>query len=102
MIYVHHIGQALRVSALIELVGDETRTLLDRRYPDKGPALDSEANGVPVVCAIDSGVITGIGYEQLVEEGRRGTACWKSFRPSATSCPPAAPSSESMELHCRG
>ena len=40
VIYVHHIGQALRVSALIELVGDETRTLLDRRYPDKGPALD--------------------------------------------------------------
>ena len=26
VIYVHHIGQALRVSALIELVGDETRT----------------------------------------------------------------------------
>ena len=71
VIYVHHIGQALRVSALIELVGDETRTLLDRRYPDKGPALDSEANGVPVVCATESGVITGIGYEQLVEEGRR-------------------------------
>ena len=72
VIYVHHIGQALRVSALIELVGDETRTLLDRRYPDKGPpALDSDANGVPVVCATESGVITGIGYPQLVEEGRR-------------------------------
>jgi uncharacterized membrane protein len=72
VIYVHHIGQALRVSALIELGGDETRTLLDRRYPDKGPpALDSDANGVPVVCAIESGVITGIGYERLVEEGGR-------------------------------
>ena len=71
VIYVHHIGQALRVSALIELVGDETRTLLDRRYPDKGPALDSDANGVPVLCAEESGVITGIGYEQLVEEGGR-------------------------------
>ena len=56
VIYVHHIGQALRVSALIELVGDETRTLLDRRYPDKGPALASEANGIPVVCATESGV----------------------------------------------
>ena len=40
VVYVHHIGQALRVSALIELVGDETRTLLDKRYPDKGPDLD--------------------------------------------------------------
>src|SRR6187200_1505397 len=71
VVYVHHIGQALRVSALIELVGDETRTLLNRRYPDTGPALASEANGIPVVCATESGVITGIGYEQLVEEGQR-------------------------------
>jgi uncharacterized membrane protein len=38
VVYVHHIGQALRVSALIELVGDETRTLLNRRYPDTGPS----------------------------------------------------------------
>ena len=34
--YVHHIGQALRVSALIELVGDGTRRLLDRVYPIAG------------------------------------------------------------------
>jgi uncharacterized membrane protein len=71
VVYVHHIGQALRVSALIELVGDETRKLLDRRYPDKGPALDTELDSLPVVRAVESGVITGIGYEQLVEEGRR-------------------------------
>ena len=68
---MHHIGQALRVSALIELVGDETRTLLNRRYPDKGPALDPLLDSLPVVRARESGVITGIGYEQLVEEGRR-------------------------------
>jgi uncharacterized membrane protein len=30
VIYVHHIGRALRVSALIELVGRDTRNLLDR------------------------------------------------------------------------
>ena len=36
VIYVHHIGQALRVSALIELVGKDTRKLLDRIYPDQG------------------------------------------------------------------
>ena len=36
VIYVHHMGQALRVSALIELVGKDTRQLLDRLYPDKG------------------------------------------------------------------
>ena len=71
VVYVQHIGQALRVSALIELVGDETRLVLDRRYPDKGPALDSEVDSLPVVRARESGVIAGIGYEQLVEEGRR-------------------------------
>jgi uncharacterized membrane protein len=71
VVYVHHIGQALRVSALIELVGDETRTLLNRRYPDKGPAPDPQPNSPPVVSARESGVITGIEYEQLVEEGRR-------------------------------
>ena len=38
VVYVQHIGQALRVSALIELVGKDTRALLDRVYPDKGAA----------------------------------------------------------------
>src|SRR5918998_5000660 len=30
VLYVNHIGRSLRVSALIELVGDDTRELLDR------------------------------------------------------------------------
>ena len=42
VIYVQHIGQALRVSALIELVGDDTRALLDRVYADKGEPLPAE------------------------------------------------------------
>ena len=33
VLYVHHIGRSLRVSALIELVGSETRRLLDDTYP---------------------------------------------------------------------
>ena len=36
VLYVHHIGRSLRVSALIELVGTDTRRLLDRQLP--GPA----------------------------------------------------------------
>src|SRR3954452_19658826 len=35
VIYVHHIGRSLRVSALIELVGNDPRRLLDERYPDR-------------------------------------------------------------------
>src|SRR6478672_9836418 len=33
VLYVHHIGRSLRVSALIELVGEDTRRLLDKQYP---------------------------------------------------------------------
>ncbi|MEJ7754787.1 MAG: DUF2254 domain-containing protein [Candidatus Limnocylindrales bacterium] len=69
VIYVHHIGQALRVSALIELVGKDTRKLLDRLYPDKGTPLEPESP--PVVRARESGVITVIGYDDLVEEAQR-------------------------------
>ena len=71
VIYVHHIGQSLRVSALIELVGTETRKLLDRVYPDKGTDGEPEPDAVPAVCARESGVIVAIDYAELVEEARR-------------------------------
>ena len=68
VMYVHHIGQALRVSALIELVGDDTRALIDRIYDDKGHDVAPDHG---VVAAPESGVITVIGYDHLVEEARR-------------------------------
>jgi uncharacterized membrane protein len=69
VLYVQHIGQALRVSALVELVSHDTRGLVDKLYPDGGnPApLHDEA----VLRARQSGVITAIGYEQLVAQARR-------------------------------
>ena len=88
VIYVHHIGQALRVSALIELVGKETRTLLDRVYPDKGPVIEPEPGSPPVVRARESGVITVIGYEALVEEARRAD-CRLELVPSLGEFVPA-------------
>ena len=96
VIYVHHIGQALRVSALIELVGDETRTLLDRRYPDKGPALDSDANGVPRRTRARVGRDHGDRLRAACRGRSDGrTACSSSFLRWASSCRPAAPSSAS-------
>lgn len=74
VVYVHHIGRSLRVSALIELVGRDTRALLDRVYPDKGPELDldgREDDGVAIVRAPRSGVVTNIEYDKLVDEARR-------------------------------
>ena len=74
VMYVHHIGQSLRVSSLIELVGKDTRKLLDRKYPDKGPPVEVEPGAPRVVAARRSGVVTGIGHEALVEEARRVSA----------------------------
>jgi uncharacterized membrane protein len=69
VVYVQHLGQALRVSALVELVGDDTRRLVDKLYPDRGPpAPDPERE---VVRARESGVVTAIGCEALVEEAMR-------------------------------
>lgn len=71
VIYVHHLGQTLRVSALIELVGKDTRKLIDRIYPNHMPQMDSGHGGPGVVLAQRSGVVTGIGDEALVEEAAR-------------------------------
>ncbi len=71
VLYVHHIGQSLRVSALIELVGADTRKLLDRLYPSTSGAGQSRSSTDPVIRARKSGVIVKIGHGELVEEARR-------------------------------
>ena len=71
VIYVHHIGQALRVSALIELVGHDTRKLVDRRYPDAGPPPTVDPDAPSVVAARESGVVTMIDSQALVAEAER-------------------------------
>ncbi|HET6713953.1 MAG TPA: DUF2254 domain-containing protein [Actinomycetota bacterium] len=71
VIYVHHIGQSLRVSALIELVGHDTRKLVDRRYPDAGPPPPVDPESPRVVAARKSGVVTRIATDALVAEAER-------------------------------
>jgi uncharacterized membrane protein len=71
VIYVHHIGQSLRVSALIELVGHDTRKLVDRRYPDAGSPPPVDPDAPRVVAARESGVVTMIGTHALVAEAER-------------------------------
>ena len=68
VMYVHHIGQALRVSALIELVGSDTRALLDRMYPDHGPEPDTDRT---IICAPNSGVVVRIAHDNLIELAAR-------------------------------
>src|SRR5262249_6991398 len=61
VLYVHHIGRSLRVSALIELVGTETRRLLEDAYA--APGERSRGDGVP---APRSGVLVHVDVERLV------------------------------------
>ena len=63
VVYVHHIGRSLRVSALIELVGSDTRRLLDGVYPGEG-AQDDPADDH--IMSPRSGVLVHIGYDRLV------------------------------------
>jgi uncharacterized membrane protein len=64
VLYVHHIGRSLRVSALIELVGSDLRELLDRRYPDVVVDRPAPADSV---LASHSGVLVAVDRDRLVE-----------------------------------
>jgi uncharacterized membrane protein len=66
VLYVHHIGRSLRVSALIELVGTDTRKLLDKVYPERMEERPDPA----VVCAPVSGVVTYVDHRRLVALAR--------------------------------
>jgi uncharacterized membrane protein len=65
VLYVHHIGQSLRVSSLIELVGGKTRSLMDAEYPpsDGRASVPDDAD----LTALRSGVVRLIDHDALVE-----------------------------------
>jgi uncharacterized membrane protein len=83
--YVNHIGRKLRVSALIELVGTDTRALLDRFYPEPGT---TPRVGQATICAPRSGVITTIDHEALVRIAAAGD-CVLTLRPALGEFVPA-------------
>ncbi len=64
VLYVNHIGRSLRVSALIELVGSDTRSLLDKFYPDERGAVEDDPR---VIVAAKSGVVNAIDRDGLIE-----------------------------------
>jgi uncharacterized membrane protein len=85
VLYVHHIGRSLRVSALIELVGTDTRKLLDEIYCDR---LDPESQEENVVVARMSGVVNAIGREDLVASAR-ASGCVLELIPAIGAFVPA-------------
>jgi uncharacterized membrane protein len=83
--YVNHIGRKLRVSALIELVGADTRKLLNTFYPSSGaiPRLER-----PTICAPRSGVIIQIDHQALVRIAEAGN-CVLALKPALGEFIPA-------------
>jgi uncharacterized membrane protein len=65
--FVHHAGQQLRVGALIDLVGDELRDQLERRYPHE-PGVPEDAS---VVLSHRAGNVVHCDRNALVAEARR-------------------------------
>jgi uncharacterized membrane protein len=64
--YVHHIGQSLRVAALIEGVGQETRDLIDKLY-QRGTSAPVEDHAI---VAPRSGVVFNVDEDRAVELAR--------------------------------
>jgi uncharacterized membrane protein len=83
--YVNHIGRKLRVSALIELVGVDTRTLLHRVYANPGATPRLER---PTICAPHSGVIIQIDHQALVRIAEAGN-CVLVLKPALGEFVPA-------------
>jgi uncharacterized membrane protein len=66
ILYVHHIGQSLRISSIIDSVGDDTVRLVERFEP-----AGSEAGPPPgTVCVERSGVLFAVDEAALVEAAR--------------------------------
>ena len=63
VVYIHHIGRSLRVSALIELVGENTRDLIDKTCSTLTEKLPSDPY---LVTARNSGVLVLIGHDKIV------------------------------------
>jgi uncharacterized membrane protein len=67
ILFVHHAGQGLRAAGLIDLVGDRTRSLIQREYPrDAGAAADPD-----VVLAREPGNVFRVDRAALVAAARR-------------------------------
>jgi uncharacterized membrane protein len=89
VIYVHHIGRSLRVSALIELVGNDTRRLLDDQYPNVRS--NDHEEDLDVIVAPSSGVLVTIDRDRLVDLARSADCVVHVLPAIGTFVPSGAP-----------
>lgn len=67
--YTHHVGQTLRVAALVESIGDETRAVIEKGYCEGIP--EPDVDGGRFVVAPHSGVIFRLDEPRLVKVAQR-------------------------------
>lgn len=84
---MHHLGQTLRVAALIELVGGRMRALVDENYPAPAGG-DDDAPPPGVLVAPRSGVLFRIDHAGLVEAARAAD-CTLTLTPALGDFAPA-------------
>jgi uncharacterized membrane protein len=85
--YVHHIGNALKIDTIIKSIGDETRSLLDKLYPDS--LTDAASDGV--VRAERPGLIFRIDEDELVAAARDADVTLEMTHGVGTFVPEGAP-----------
>ena len=69
ILYIDHVGRSLRVSSLIETVGEEMRETLNQLYADTGD--DPLGDDPGVIPASRSGVVFRIGYDELLAQASK-------------------------------
>jgi uncharacterized membrane protein len=85
--YVHHIGSALKIDTIIKSIGDETRSLLDKLYPDRVADAPSDR----VIPAEAPGTIFRIDEDELVAAARDADATLELIHGVGTFVPEGAP-----------
>jgi uncharacterized membrane protein len=78
ILYTNHIGQSLRAAALIEMVGKDTRRILDDLYP---AGSEEEVSDPPnTIAAPISGVLFHLDYAELIDIATRSN-CFVTLLP---------------------
>jgi uncharacterized membrane protein len=71
VLFVHHAGQGIRASGLIDLVGDRTRDQLQSVYPHRHPDAPPLPDGREVLTSPAPGNIVHVDYDRLVAIARQ-------------------------------
>lgn len=89
VVYVHHLGQALRVASLIELVSDDTRRVFDELYP--GELDEAVVDDADTITAPSSGVVSRVDHESLVKVAHQADCLLELIPAIGTYVPVGAP-----------